>query len=759
MTDIHVEPVGSELNDVKQKNSAKSPPNMQESLLISLQSALRLFDVRLSLNALRADMPAFSSHEDIAEQSQWAVSAMQIRGISAAWQQIDLVDIKSFVLPAVMRLETGYCVLTKCGEKKCSIIDPALGGQPVEVDFSHLAQHYKGELLLLRPKSYLDHRADDIVHVGEGHWFWHTLWSFKRYIYEAAALSVVINLLVLAMSIFTMTVYNRVLPNQTYVTLWTMAIGVSLALFFELTARLGRAWITDRAGKKIDLVLGAQLFRHVLKGKMSNRAQSSGAFGNVMQSFDSVRELTTSAALTTVADLPFVVLFLVVIHLVAGPLVWCVILILLIIVTLVLLMQIPLKRHAEESMKIGSNRYGLVIESLDNLETIKVLRAENLVASKHDIASVKLSAISMKSRFLATMGTSIIQTVQQFGTVILLVWGAYLVGDGEISMGGIIATMTLMGRAIMPIATLAALGLRIQQAKTSLAILNKVMQTSTEREKEKVYVQLPQGSHTEIECEGLTFRYKDDLPAVIDNMDVSFRQGERVAILGKMGSGKSSLLRLLVGLYTPSSGSISVSGVDIREIEPAELRTRITLVNQEPRFMFGTLRDNLVMGAPYASDEDLLTVAKMTGVSEIVSSHPMGFGMPVSERGENFSGGQKQSIALARAMLSQPDVLLLDEPTSGMDMGSERQILERLVPAMEDRTVIIVTHRPAVLKYVDRVIVMDDGIKVADGPRDEIVTLLNSGQIPAGSVLRSAAKPSGIEITTAQAKKSDEVMA
>jgi len=756
VTDIEFEPAGSEIN-AENRAISRSPSDTQETLLVALQSALRLFDVRLTLNALRADMPAFPPDDNVSAQNVWALRALQSRGMSAAWQKIDLGDVKSFVLPAIIRLDTGYCVLTQCSGKQCAIIDPALGSQPVEVDYARLVQHYSGELLLLRPKSYLDHRADDIVHVGKGHWFWNTLWGFKRYIFEAAALSVVINLLVLAMSVFTMTVYNRVLPNQTYVTLWTMAIGVSLALLFELAARLGRAWITDRAGKKIDLVLGAQLFRHVLNGKMSGRAQSSGAFGNVMQSFDSVRELTTSAALTTVADLPFVLLFLAVIHLVAGPLVWSVILILLVIVAMVLLMQIPLKRHAEESMKIGSNRYGLVIESLDNLETIKVLRAENLVASKHDVASVKLSSVNMKSRFLATMGSSVIQTTQQFGTVILLVWGAYLVGDGDISMGGIIATMTLMGRAITPIATLAALGLRIQQAKTSLATLNKVMQAPAERDNEKVYVQLPQGSQTEIVCQGVSLRYKDDLPAIVEQLDVRFRQGERVAILGKMGSGKSSLLRLLVGLYPPATGTITVAGVDIGQIEPVELRTRIALVNQEPRFMYGSLRDNLVMGAPYASDEELMAAAKMTGVSDIIAAHPMGFGMPVSERGENFSGGQKQAIALARAILSNPDVLLLDEPTSGMDMGSERSILQALIPAMEGRTVVIVTHRPAVLKYVDRVIVMDEGIKVADGPRDEIIDLLNSGKIPAASVLRNAAKPTGVEMSTASQQQSDEV--
>lgn len=725
---------------------AVSPQAVSDiSLPMALQNALRLLDVRLTLSEIGDGMPRCPDSSQLDNQKKWAIKALQRRNITMVWRKVALCDVKSFLLPAVIRYKECYAVLTNYDAKRCNLILPMLGTQPVAIDTQEVLRHYQGEMLLMRPKAHLDQRAEDLVHLTGEHWFWHTLWRFKRYIFEAAALSVVINVLVLAMSIFTMTVYNRVLPNQTYVTLWTLAIGVMLALLFELAARLARAWVTDRAGKKIDLILGAQIFRHVLQGKMENRAQSSGAFGNIMQSFESVRELTTSAALTTVADLPFVLLFLLVIHMVAGPLVWCVILILVVIVTMVLLMQLPLKRHAEASIKIGSNRYGLVIETLDNLETIKALRAENLVSGKHDIASVKLSAVSMKSRFLSTMGSSMIQTTQQLGTVFLLVWGAYLVGDGEISMGGIIATMTLMGRAIMPIATLAALGLRIQQAKASLDILNKLMTTATERENKKVYVQLPQGYPTEIVCHELSFAYAKELPAVIDRLDLTLGYGERVAILGKMGSGKSSLLRLLVGLYEPVGGHIKISGVDINQIEKGELRARVALVNQEPRLMFGTLRDNLLMGAPWASDEEMMRVANMTGVNDIVSRHPMGYGMPVGERGETLSGGQKQAIALARALLTEPDVLLLDEPTSGMDMGSERMVLQALAPVMEGRTVVIVTHRPAVLKYVDRIIVMDEGVKVADGPKDEIVALLNEGKIPAASVLKASAKPGVVD--------------
>jgi ATP-binding cassette subfamily C protein LapB len=736
------------------ENTAAAPAGSPQnnSLAPAMQSALRLFDVRLTLAEITSGMPRCPDEKNPQQQNEWAVAALRRRGMVASWQAIPLDKIRSFLLPAVVRLETGFVVLTWLDEKTCRVIIPELGSGAVEICRENFCAGYPGEMLLIRPKSYMDRRADDLIKTPDKHWFWHTLWGFKRYIFEAVALSVIINILALAMSIFTMTVYNRVLPNQTYVTLWTMAIGVCVALLFELIARLTRAWITDRAGKKIDLVLGAQIFRHVLHGKMENRAQSSGAFGNVMQSFETVRDLTTSAALTTLADLPFVFLFLAVIYLVAGPLVWCVLLSLFFIVAMVLLMQIPLKRHAEESMKIGSNRYGLVIETLDNLETIKSLRAENLVAGKHDIASVRLSEIAMKSRFLATMGSSMIQTTQQFGTVILLLWGAYLVGDGTISMGGIIATMTLMGRAVAPVATLAALGLRIQQAKTSLGILNKLMQTPSESEEKKVYVQLPQGSQTDIVCKDMSFTYKQDLPAVVEHLDLCFRHGERVAILGKMGSGKSSLLRLLVGLYQPTGGSLTIGGVDIRQIAAGELRSRIALVSQEPRLMFGTLRDNILMGAPYVSDEELLHVARITGVSDIAARHPMGLGMPVGERGETLSGGQKQAIALARALLTKPDVLLLDEPTSGMDMGSERTVLQALLPALEGRTVIIVTHRPAVLKYVDRIIVMDEGLKVADGPKNDVVAALNEGKIPAASVVRASARPQTAQAASQEAE-------
>lgn len=715
-----------------------------DSLIVALQNGLRIHNIRLTTHEICDGMPSLADLQAAPDaqrkQQEWAVNVLQRRGMLAVWQPCTLSALKPALLPAVLQLENGFAVLCGVDDEHYQVILPELGPHPAQIEKAALEASYAGAALLFRPESQLDTRTDELVKIAGKHWFWGTVFNFKRYLVEAAGLSIIINVLALAMSIFTMTVYNRVLPNQTYVTMWTMAIGVGLSLSFEFFSRVTRAWILDRAGKKIDLLLGARIFRHVLASRMENRSQSSGAFGNVMQSFETVRDLVTSAALTAVADLPFVILFLLVISFVAGPLVWCVLGILIAIALVALLMQIPLKRHSEQSMKINSNRHGLVIESLDNLETIKVLRAEHYIAKKHDVASVKLSSISMKSRFLSTVGSTLIQTIQQMGTVVLLLWGVYLVGDGKISMGGIIATMTLMGRAVAPIGTLSALALRLQQARTSLGILNRLMEAPEERNPAQSYVQLPQVRREGLECREVSFKYHKDLPAIIDSVSLKFRHGERVAILGKMGSGKSTLLRLLVGLYQPSKGDVYLEGIDLRQVDPSELRSRVALVTQEPRLMYGTLVENLLMGAPHTSDEELMKVAEMTGVSDIIARHPMGFSMPIGERGETLSGGQKQAISLARALLSRPDILLLDEPTSGMDMGSERVVLNALGPAMEGRTVIIVTHRPALLQFVDRIIVMDEGMVVADGAKEEIIKLLNAGKIPSASSLRSSAQ-------------------
>lgn len=735
------------LEQERGEQTAEESHGATPAIVAIVQAAMREIGIRLTAHEVTDGMPKALPIDD-PQQTQaaknWLLQAMLRRGLSAAWQHMPLAQFGSALMPAVLQLRSGMAVVCQRKDNHYSVILPALGDTPVRMTAAELDQAYVGTALLFKQQAIVDNRADDLISVAGKHWFWHTIWGFKRYIAEAAALSLIINILALSLSLFTMTVYNRVLPNQAYVTLWTMAIGVGIALVFELSARVARAWVLDRAGKKVDLVLGARIYRQVLATRLESRAQSSGAFANIVSSFDMVREFVTSASLTAVADLPFSILFLVVIYIVGGPLVWVVLGAMIVVTLIALYIQIPMHKHTQATHQLSTTRHGLIVESLDNLETVKALRAEHVLASKHDAASVQLASLGMQSRQLSSTASTLIQGVQQATTVLLMLWGAHLVGEGVISMGAIIATVMLTGRTLMPISVLSNLAMRFQTARSAMQSLNKVMSAPVERDPSRTYMQAS-GWKTEIECRNASFKYKPNLPPAIEALDLTIAAGERVAILGRMGSGKSTLLRLLVGLYTPTGGDVTIDGVDVRQIDPSDLRSRMALVTQEPRLMYGSLRDNLLLATPHATDDELLRVAEITGVKQIAARHPLGFGMPVGERGDTLSGGQKQAIALARALLAKPRVLLLDEPTSGMDMGSERTVLNALRPITHGRTVIIVTHKPALLEFVDRIIIFDDGVKVADGPKETIIAALNAGKVTTAQAIRAAQRSAGLQ--------------
>ncbi len=735
------------LEQERDEQTAEESHGATPAIVAIVQAAMREIGIRLTAHEVTDGMPKALPIDD-PQQTQaaknWLLQAMLRRGLSAAWQHMPLAQFGSALMPAVLQLRSGMAVVCQRKDNHYSVILPALGDTPVRMTAAELDQAYVGNALLFKQQAIVDNRADDLISVTGKHWFWHTIWGFKRYIAEAAALSLIINILALSLSLFTMTVYNRVLPNQAYVTLWTMAIGVGIALVFELSARVARAWVLDRAGKKVDLVLGARIYRQVLATRLESRAQSSGAFANIVSSFDMVREFVTSASLTAVADLPFSILFLVVIYIVGGPLVWVVLGAMIVVTLIALYIQIPMHKHTQATHQLSTTRHGLIVESLDNLETVKALRAEHVLAAKHDAASVQLASLGMQSRQLSSTASTLIQGVQQATTVLLMLWGAHLVGEGVISMGAIIATVMLTGRTLMPISVLSNLAMRFQTARSAMQSLNKVMSAPVERDPSRTYMQAS-GWKTEIECRNASFKYKPNLPPAIEALDLTIAAGERVAILGRMGSGKSTLLRLLVGLYTPTGGDVTIDGVDVRQIDPSDLRSRMALVTQEPRLMYGSLRDNLLLATPHATDDELLRVAEITGVKQIAARHPLGFGMPVGERGDTLSGGQKQAIALARALLAKPRVLLLDEPTSGMDMGSERTVLNALRPITHGRTVIIVTHKPALLEFVDRIIIFDDGVKVADGPKETIIAALNAGKVTTAQAIRAAQRSAGLQ--------------
>ena len=583
-------------------------------------------------------------------------------------------------------------------------------------------------VLLLAVPAARDGRADGLVAADAPGWFWPVLWSYRRYFAEAAALSAVVNLLSLAGIIFMMTVYDRILPNQAYVTLWSLAIGVGLAMLLEFAARTIRGHVLDSAGKKIDLVLGDAVFGRVLGTRLEHRAGSTGAFANVLKEFEAVRAFVTSATLTAVADLPFALLFLLITAIIAGPLVWVPVIAFIVVIALSLAIQVPLARAAGATLREGAVRHGTIVESLEGLETIKALRAEARMRRRHETASAMIAETAITSQALSNLVLNLTIMVQQVAGAALLIWGVYLAATGEVTAGALVAAVQLNSRTLAPLVTLSSLAVRFQQSRTAMQSLDRIMALPLEREPGAVLVS---GSEWQggMAVRDVSFAYEAELPPVLAGVTLDIRPGERVAILGRMGSGKSTLLRLLTGLYRPRSGQILLDGIDIATIEPADLRTAIMLVGQDARLFHGTLRDNLKLAAPGVDDAALLAVAAATGVTDIAAAHPRGLDRPIGERGDTLSGGQRQAVALARAMLARPRVLLLDEPTAGMDQRSEAQALKALAALPRETTLIIVTHKQAIIPHVDRIIVLDGGRIVANGPKADVLAALGEGRV------------------------------
>lgn len=683
----------------------------------------------MRLQGLRTDVHGLSHLLD--ESGELPVAQIEPAligmGFEATWVDADLQTLPAALLPCLVTLgNKGVAVICASTETGLDVIYP-ISGVRISLPWSVFLQDNPGRLLLVKRQGEEDLRAGNLIELRGKHWFWGIMWSLRKEFAEAVIWSVAINILTLAGTFLTMTVYDRVLPNQAYVTMWSLAIGVTIAMLFEMGARTLRAHGLDQIGKQADLILGSAVFRHVLGQRLEQERQSIGAFANILREFESVRSFVTSMTLTSVADLPFVLLFTVVIYVLAGPLAWIAAVAVLVSIAIGVLVQIPLARMAAESMRFGATRHGVVVESLESLEALKSLRAEHLMLSRHDRIGEQLATITLRSTALSTLVGNTANFIQQLALVATLLWGVYLVGEGVTSTGGIVAAVMLGSRALASVVALVNLAVRFQNAKVALNSLDRIMAQPLERNPDVRYFRAV-GLPSMLSIREGSFAYQEHQPQVLKKISLTIAPGERLAVLGPIGSGKSSLLKVLAGLYLPTEGDVLLGGVDMRQIEPADVRGRIAYVAQDARLFYGSLRDNLTIGAPHASDEEILRVTAMCGVTTIAAAHPDGFNLMIGEGGRTLSGGQRQAIALARALLMRPRILLLDEPTSAMDGASEQGILSSLLALDKEITLIVVTHKPALLALVNRIIVIDQGRKVTDGPKADVLAMLSNGQ-------------------------------
>lgn len=686
----------------------------------------RLFNRPQSAQTLTAGLPLVESKLT----PELFVRAAERAGLSARIVKRPLKKILELALPAVLLLKDGHaCVVTKKnGANVFTVLQPDAGAAETLVSAEVLERHYEDYAIFVQPKIQFDARADAVASPIEEHWFWDTLRQYAGMYKEVILITFLVNVFGFVLPLFTMNVYDRVVPNHTFETLWVLAIGISIVFMLDFLMRGMRGYLIDVAGKKIDLALSSKIFRNILGIHMTAKPKSVGGFASGLAEFESFREFLTSATIIAVIDIPFVALYLILIWWIGGALLLVPLVAIPLLILPSLALQGTLSRLTNESMRVSSLRQSTLVESLSALETIKSSTAESAYQYKWEQIVSHLGKLSLKSRLLSTLGMNASAFVQQVAGVGVLVFGVYLIADNKMTMGALIACTMLTSRALAPLAQIASLLTRFHHAKSSLSSLDAMMKLPVERPENKSYT-MRNEFHGEIAFRNVTFAYPGQPVAALHDVSFVIRPSEKVAIVGRIGSGKSTIQRLILGFYQPTSGSVCIDGIDLQQLDPAVTRRRIGYVEQDPVLFFGSVKDNIVLGSPYVDEQAMLKAADTAGVSDFVNRHPQGFDLAVGERGANISGGQRQSIAIARALLHAPPVLLLDEPTSSLDNRSEELFKKRLSAEARDQTLLLVTHRVSMLSIVDRIIMIEGGKVIADGPKDMVMELLREGKL------------------------------
>lgn len=658
-------------------------------------------------------------------------------GFSSRLLKRDLSRVSNLVTPCVLLLQgQNAAVLTDIDRKNnlAKLILPeaseafGLEGEDrshgaVEVSLDKLAEDYTGHLIAAKPEFRFDERAQRHLKLEKEHWLLGTMGMSWRIYRDVILVSVLINLFALVMPLFTRNIYDRVVPNNAIETLWAITAGALIIFTFDFILRLMRSHFIDLAGKKADLILSSELFSRVMGMRMEKRPASIGSFARSVQDFESIRDFITSVSVSTLVDLPFMILFLFVIGLVAGPVVLAPVGGILILILVSLILQPMIKNTLESSGRASSQKNALLIESLNGLESVKTTGAEGQLQTTWENAVSHIADWNMKGRHHSNLASMTAMYIGQLVNIGMLVIGVYLIIDGQLSMGGLIAAVMLSGRAMQPMSKLIGLSTRINSTRSAYQSVKTIMELDLERPADKKYIYHPEFKG-KISFEKVDFNYPEAQYKSLSEVSFAVNPGEHLGVIGRIGSGKSTLARLILGLYQPVEGQIEVDDIDINQVNPIDLRRAIGAVNQDQVLFFGSIRDNIVMGVPHVEDSVIARAATLAGVMDFAAHHPEGLDMNVGEQGRKLSGGQRQAVLLARALLLDPPILLLDEPTASMDSTTEQRFLKRLREVIKGRTLILVTHKPSSLQLVDKLMVMEAGKMLAYGEKETIMKQL-----------------------------------
>lgn len=699
-----------------QKTDLREP--FRDSLLEALAAVTRFHHRPHSVENLIAGLPLDGDKLTPALFIRAAAGA----GFRASHVARDLSDISEPLLPVVLTLkDDSACVLTGITEDRATVI--LFDGQEAarEISIDSLADRYEGTCFLIKPETGSEHRAT------EDNWFWDTIKRSRGLYLEVIVASLLINVFALVTPLFIMNVYDRVVPNHALETLWVLVSGVAIVFLFDLVMKSLRGYFIDAASKRADIMLSARTFSRVMDIRMQDRPGRVGSFANNLQEFDTFREFFTSTTLATLIDLPFVILFILLIYTIGGVLAIVPLMAIPLILCVGLVLQKPLYGIIAETFREAAAKHAMLIEALSALDTIKGVRAEGVMQKRWETFNAGLAKKGLKARFLSLSIINVAQLTQQLATIAVVTLGVYAIIEGELSIGGLIACTILVGRCLAPMSQVAGILTRYHHSMTAYQAIDRIMKLPVERPAGKNFLHRPD-INGDIELKRVSFAYPGQQGLAVDSLNIKIRDGEKVAIIGRTGSGKSTLQKLIMNYYTPTTGAILVSGTDINQIDPADLRRNISYVPQEIALFDGTVRENIVLGTPLATDQAVLEAARIAGITEFLNAHPEGFDLNVGERGGRLSGGQRQGIAIARALISAAPILILDEPTASMDNTTEQNFKKAFSEYIRDRTLLLVTHKSSMLSLVDRLIVLNEGKLIADGSRDEVLKALAGGE-------------------------------
>ncbi|MCD4757795.1 MAG: type I secretion system permease/ATPase [Arcobacteraceae bacterium] len=707
--------------------------NKKDSLLESLVLYTKLYHKPYSEESLMAGLPASHLYSDnilfTKEKSKSLFSrAAQRAGLKSSLVQRPIKEILQLQLPVILLLSNkNSCILEDFSkDKKEGKVIYANGDDPIEewVDIQELEKEYMGFAFMLK-KPYSYGNKDKKLHTHNEHWFWDTIKLSKPIYKDVLLASFLINLFVLATPLFTMNVYDRVIPNNAIETLWMFTFGVIIVYLIDIFLKFTRTYLLEIAAKKSDIIISSIVFEKVLDLTLESHPKSVGAFASNLKDFDSIRSFLTNATLTVLIDIPFTILFLLLIGYIGGTLVLIPLVISIAILSYAFAIKNPLQRSIESTHQAAAQKNGILIETLQNIETIKVLGLAGKMQWNYEESTGEIANKSLKSRLLSSSIPNVTAFLVQLNTILCILYGVYLINDFELTMGGLIAIIILSSRTVAPLGQAASLITNYEDAKTSYEAIDSIITRPVERPKAKEFIRR-ENIIGNIEFRNVTFTYPDTQIAVLNDVSFTINKGEKVAILGRIGSGKSTIAKLLLKLYEPQSGSILIDGIDIKQLDPADLRKSIGYIPQEIHLFQGTIKENILNNYRYYTDEEMLEVSKIGGVDEFVKTHPLGYEMPIGERGVGLSGGQKQTVGIARALLSDANTLLFDEPTNAMDQTTETNTINKLKPVIEDKTLFLVTQKMSTLELCNRIIVFNQGVKIMDGPKDEIIKQLAS---------------------------------